>query len=227
MNKRRQKIFIIIPAYNEESSIGKVVNDVAKHATKVIVVDDGSTDQTADNVKNRKAVVIKHMCNLGQGAALQTGFDYAKYKNADVAVTFDADGQQNPADIPKLIKKLNEMNADVVLGSRFLGNTKNIPFTKYITLKIGILFTNILSNLNLTDTHNGFRVFTKAAIVKIEIKHNRMAHASEIIEEIRKNKLKYIEAPVNINYNKYSMQKGQSISNSINILIDLLFNKLN
>lgn len=222
----RIKKIVVIAAYNEEKKVTSVVDEVSKYVDLVIVVDDGSKDKTADVIKNKKAVVLKHCINLGQGAALQTGFDYAKKFNPDVVVTYDADGQFEAKEISKIIKPVLDKKVEVVLGSRFLGKTVNMsPLRKYI-LKLGILFTWIFSEIKLTDTHNGFRALSNKALNLIEINQNRMAHASEIIDNIVRKNLSYIEVPVTVKYDDYSKQKGQSNFNSIKILLELIFNKL-
>jgi len=222
-----EKTFIVIPAYNEEKMIDKVIFDIKKEGfSNIIVVDDGSVDKTAQVAKKAGAKVLRHILNLGQGAALETGFEYCRRKKADIIVSFDADGQFKACEIKKVIKPIIEKKVDIVLGSRFLGKTINMPFLKFIILKAGIIFTDIFSNIRLTDTHNGFRAFSKEALEKISINHSGMAHASDIIDQINKNDLKFKEVPVTVLYNDYSLKKGQSVFNSFNIVINLLFEKL-
>lgn len=226
-NMKSKQIIAVIAAYNEEKKIAGVVDDVSKYVDLVIIVDDGSKDKTVDVVKNKKAVVLKHCINLGQGAALQTGFDYAKKLNPEVVITYDADGQFKAKEITRIIKPILDKKVDVVLGSRFLGKTVNMsPIRKYV-LKLGILFTLIFSEIKLTDTHNGFKALNNKALNSIEITQNRMAHASEIIDEIKRNNLNYLEMPVTVKYDDYSKQKGQSNLNSIKILVELITRKLN
>lgn len=227
MNGSKKNIVVIIAAYNEEKKIKAVVDFVSKYVDLVVVVDDGSKDKTSEMVKNKKAVVLRHCINLGQGAALQTGFEYARRINPDVIVTFDADGQFSAEEIPLMIQPILAKKVDVALGSRFLGKTINIsPIRKYI-LKLGILFTWIFSEIKLTDTHNGFRALSKKALDSIEITQNRMAHASEIIDQIKLKNLKYVEVPVTVKYDDYSKRKGQSSLNSLKIVLELISKKLN
>lgn len=225
--KNLQDVFIIIPAYNEEKMIDKVIEGIKKEGfSNIIVVDDGSTDNTSLAAKKSGAKVLRHVVNLGQGSAIETGLSYARKKNASIIVTFDADGQFLASEIKKVIKPILEKKADIVLGSRFLGKTINMPFLKKITLKLAIIFTDIFSDIKLTDTHNGFRAFSKKALNKIFINHSQMAHASDIIDQIKRNNLKYQEVPVTVVYSDYSIKKGQSILNGIKIIIDLIFEKL-
>jgi len=223
---KRPQIFAVIPTYNEEKRINKTIKQVEKFVDQVVIIDDGSEDQTAQKIKSSKAILLQHPNNLGQGAALQTGIDYATQHGADFVVTFDSDGQFQASQIPQLIKPLLQNQADVALGSRFLGKTINLPLAKLITLKLGVLFTRIFSEINLTDTHNGFRALGPAALKKIKITHNRMAHASEIIDQIKTHQLRFIEVPVTIKYDRYSKKKGQGIFNAFYILADLIFDRL-
>lgn len=220
------KIVAVVPAYNEAKTIGKVVNEVAKFVYKVIVVDDGSTDRTSDVVKNRKSVILRHIINLGQGAALQTGFEFAKKDRTDVIVTYDADGQFRASEIKNIIAPIIRGDADVVLGSRFLGKTVDIPIVRLLILRLGIFFTYLFSNIKLTDTHNGFRAFSKKAISKINIKHNRWAHPSDIIHQVSRNRFRVIEVPVTVRYTKYSKQKGQSNFEAARIPFQLIMKAL-
>ncbi len=221
------KTLILIPAYNEGKMIGKVIEDVKGQGFKdIIVVDDGSTDETFEEAKKKGAIVLRHIVNLGQGAALETGMEYARRKNAEIVVSFDADGQFLAKEIKEIIKPIINGQADIVLGSRFLGKTINMPLLKKIILKFGIFFTDIFSDIKLTDTHNGFRAFSKKALKKISINQSQMAHASDIIDQIKKNNLRYKEIPVTVIYNNYSLGKGQKITNSIRILTDLIFEKI-
>jgi len=226
MKERKKNIVVVIAAYNEEKKIKTVVDSVAKYVDLVVVVDDGSKDKTFEMVNNKKAVVLRHCINLGQGAALQTGFEYVKKMSPKVVVTYDADGQFLAEEIPSMVKPILEKKVDVVLGSRFLGKTINMsPVRKYM-LKLGILFTWVFSEIKLTDTHNGFRALSKKALESIKITQNRMAHASEIIDEIKRNNLSYLEMPVTVKYDDYSKQKGQSSLNSVKIFLELISKEL-
>jgi len=221
------KVLVVIPAYNEEKMVGNVVTEVKSLGYNVVVVDDGSKDETAKIAKRSGAVVLRHFVNLGQGAAIQTGFDYAKMQNADIVVTYDADGQLIARDIEKVIKPLLLGEYDIVLGSRYLDAKSNVPFIKkYIVHKGAMFFEQIFVGLKLSDAHNAFRALSKKAFNKINIKQNQMAHATEFIEEIKKHKLKYFEVPVTVKYTEYSKSRGQSVFNSIRIIYDLLLSRV-
>jgi len=219
-------ISVVIPAYNEAKTITQVVNKVKSKASQVIVVDDGSTDQTAELARQAGAEVTIHFLNRGQGAALQTGINFALSQGADIIVTFDADGQLEPSEIDQVIEPLLLGKFDVVLGSRFLGKENKIPWNKKTVLKLAIWVTRLYTGLKLTDTHNGFRAFSRQAAEKIEIRQDGMAHASEILEQIRKNRFNFKEVSMTMKYTEYSMQKGQKLSNSFRIIWDLIISRI-
>ena len=224
--KLNAETWVVISAYNEKEALPQVLNELSQFPYHVLVVDDGSIDGTMELARKYPAVWLRHICNLGQGAALETGFEFIRQKTrADFIVTFDADGQHSAGDISRLIAALIDRNVDAVLGSRFLegGKVKNLTKEKECMLKLAIFFTRLTTGLALTDTHNGLRAFTRAALMKIHLTQNGMAHASEILAQIKKQKLTYCEVPVTITYTPYSMKKGQRLSNSINILWDFFF----
>ncbi len=224
----KQQIYIVIPAFNEGKVIKSTIQDLQKFGyNNIVIIDDGSTDNTRKQAQETGADVLTHIINRGQGASLSTGIEYVKENyNPKVIITFDADGQHNPAEIERLAKPIFNDVADIVLGSRFLNKKTKLPFTRKIVLKAGILFTNIISSINLTDTHNGFRALGPRAIEKIKITHRGMEHASDIINEITKNNLRHQEAPVTILYTDYSMNKGQSSGNFIKIGIKVILHKI-
>jgi len=220
------KVMIVIPSYNEEKSIGKVIDSLHKEGYKdIIVVDDGSNDKTYDVAMKKGAISLKHIINRGQGAALETGNKFAIKNGAEIIVHFDADGQHNAKEISQLIMPIKEGRVQACLGSRFL-RKQDIPLKKRIVLRGAILIIWAMYGIKLTDAHNGFRAFSRKALKKINITTDKMEHASEIVEEIKLKKIKYIEIPVTINYNSYAMEKGQKISNSINILIKMILKKI-
>lgn len=217
-------ILAIIPAYNEGEKIGEVVSGLKNKANlplDILVVNDGSKDETASRALETGAMVISHAINRGQGAALKTGIDFAIKKNYQTVIFFDADGQMDPVEAYNLNLKLNECY-DVVLGSRNIGRVIDMPLSTKIVKKLALIFTRLISGLNLTDTHNGFQAWRISALSQIKLDQDRMAHASQILNEISRLKLKYCEVPVTIKYTDYSKRKGQRLWNSFNILWDLL-----
>jgi len=230
-NKLKDKIFFVIPAYNEEKVISKVLDNLLENGfNKIVVVNDGSTDNTLKILERYEkigVIVLEHVINRGQGAALATGIEYAvAQRDCKYVVTFDSDGQHQLSDLPKFINILEKnKEVDVVLGSRFLSQEtkKLVPIKKRVLLKGALVVTFFLSRIRLTDTHNGYRVFRREAARKIDITFDGFEHASEIIDKIALYGLSYVEVPVFINYTEYSKVKGQKITNSIKILLKMLF----
>jgi glycosyltransferase involved in cell wall biosynthesis len=220
------RVVVVIAAYNEAPVIASVVADVRRASYPAVVVDDGSTDATGEIAARAGAFVVTHPVNLGQGAALQTALDFALAQGADVIVTFDADGQHRAADIAPLIAALAANKADYALGSRFLGGAVNLPRKRRLMLAAATWFTRLTTGLDLTDTHNGLRAMTRRGASRIRLKQNRMAHASEILHQIAQGGLAYVEVPVTIEYSAYSLGKGQTLSESLAILIDLFARRM-
>ncbi len=213
--------WVIVPAFNESSVIGPSVRNLRSRFVNIVVVDDGSTDATAPAALAAGAVVLRHAVNAGQGAALQTGIDYALARGAAYVATFDADGQHQVEDLVTMLAALLDGTHDIALGSRFLGHAEGLPFMRRLVLKAAVRFTNLTTGLRLTDAHNGLRVMTAAAARRLHIHQDGMAHASELIEQIGRLGLCYAEVPVTITYSDYSKAKGQRLSNSFLILRDL------
>ncbi len=219
---------VVIAAYNEAPVIGRVLSELRQYPYRVVVVDDGSTDCTVEEARRFPVTILRHTVNLGQGAALQTGIRFAlQNPSIQTIITFDADGQHDPADIARLEEALRQ-GFDVALGSRFMqgGQAKNMPQQKRLALRLAVRITQWLTGLPLTDTHNGLRAFDRKAAARLRIHQNGMAHASEILAQIAALHLRYCEVPVTIRYTQYSIHKGQSLLNSINILWDILGGKI-
>ena len=202
-----------------------MVKQVRALSYEVLLVDDGSKDDTAKLAKEAGAIVLRHMINRGQGSALRTGIKYALNNNFSRVVFFDADGQMAPVEISKILLPLQANQCQVALGSRFLGQTKNMPWSRLITLKLALLFTRLTTGLKLTDVHNGFQAWSAEALKKLSLVQDRQAYASEILQELADKKIKYQEVPVTIEYTEYSKKKGQSVFNAFNILWDLIIKK--
>lgn len=221
------KIFIVIPSFNENIIIKEVINNLLRLPYKIIVVDDGSEPALFDQLKGLPVHVLRHEVNLGQGAALQTGIEYGLSLKAEYIVTFDADGQHQADDIDKLLQPLFNNEADICIGSRFMsGSNNSMPAGRKLILKTGRWVNYLLTGLLLTDAHNGLRAMNSKAASSIHITQNRMAHATELLTEVRKNKLRYKEIPVTIQYTAYSKNKGQTAWSSFRIFFDLLLNKI-
>jgi len=212
----------IVPAYNEEKTIGSVARDLFGHVDKVVVVDDGSEDKTSEVARSAGAAVLRHKINRGQGAALQTGDECALKLGADYVLHFDADGQFNTADIKPALEKLKNEKADVLFGSRFFDSRSNVPFFKRrFLLPAARLINFLFTGVSLSDVHNGFRILNRNALEKIAITHDRMAHASEILSQIKKCGLKCIEFPVKVLYKEY----GQGMRGGVEVVKDLLLGR--
>ncbi|MFQ5495450.1 MAG: glycosyltransferase family 2 protein [Phycisphaerae bacterium] len=218
----RDDTFVVIAAYNERACIADVVRGVRAVYPNVVVVDDGSTDGTFEAAKGVTPHVLRHLANLGQGAALQTGIEYALARGAAYVVTFDADGQHRVEDIAAMLGPILRGEVDITLGSRFLGGTHNVPFSRRLTLRLAVVFTRVVSRVDVTDTHNGLRAFSRRAAQRIHITLDRMAHASELIDQVRQSGLAFSEVPVQIRYTDYSLRKGQSSRGAIQIAVKYL-----
>ncbi len=220
-------VWVVIAAYNEAGRIGSTLRGLLDHGYQnVVVVDDGSRDATATDALASPVWVLRHTINLGQGAALQTGIRFAVQQGAEYVVTFDADGQHDPAEIAALLAPVQSGAADIAMGSRFLGKAENIPFSRKLILKGGVLFTRVVSQVKVTDAHNGFRCLSRNAAQKIRLYQNRMAHASEILDEVRTHNLRYVEVPVTIRYSADTLAKGQSSWNALKIVAQFLLGRL-
>lgn len=222
INTHYHDAWIIVPAFNEASVIGDVIGELTGTFPNVVVVDDGSRDDTPAIAHAAGAHVITHPVNLGQGAAIQTGVDYArKQSGARYFATFDADGQHRIEDVVAMINRLNSQDVDIVVGTRFAaGPPPGVPILKRIVLRAAAALSPTSRKLKLTDAHNGLRVFNRTVADSLDITLNGMGHASEIISLIVENGWRVAEQPVEILYTDYSMSKGQPLLNGVNIVVD-------
>lgn len=227
-NIPRQRIFIVVPAFNEGSVIRATLRPLVKAGYSVVVVDDGSSDDTWTQLKGQGLHRVPHPFNMGQGAALQTGVSYALAQRAAFIVHFDADGQHSPEDIEGLLAPLMSDESDVVLGSRFLRREdwQAVPLARRILLRGAVIVNGIFTGMWLTDAHNGARAFTRAAAESIYLTENGFAHATEILQLIKSSRLRYVERPTRIRYTEYSQKKGQRAWNAVNIFLDLVIRRL-
>jgi polyprenyl-phospho-N-acetylgalactosaminyl synthase len=220
------KTFVVVRAYNEGKVIAAVVGALCKVFPNVVVVNDGSLDNTASAIKDLPVSVVTHLVNLGPGAAMQTGLTFALAHGAEYIVTFDADGQHRVEDALELLVELETGTCDVVYGSRFLGKAAlNIPRTRKALLRTAAIVSNWITRTALTDAHNGLRAFSRKAATLLDISQSGMAYASEITTQLVHHKMIIHEVPVQIVYTDYSLTKGQSSLNAINILFDLLIGR--
>ncbi len=220
------KVFIVVPAFNEGRRLSAVLDDLATTGHQVVVIDDGSRDRTVDVGKRHGCYVLRHSFNRGQGAALQTGITFALREGADAIVTFDADGQHQISDLPALLEPILSGRCDVALGNRFLSLRSNVPATRRVILQLGRVFTYLTSGVRVGDCHNGYRAFSRKGASAICMKQDRMAHASEIYDQIKSARLTFEEVPVTIRYSAETLAKGQKLSNSISVLFHYLYGKI-
>ncbi len=220
---------VVVPAYNEAGAIGGVLDDLAALGCRVVVVDDGSSDETSAVCLRRPVAVLRHSINLGEGAALQTGIEYCtRQQGVRYVVTFDADGQHHGEDVAALVSALVDGRHDVALGTRFASpeGAASIPRGRKAMLRLAILFTRFTTGLRVTDTHNGLRAFTAETAALLRIRQGGMAHASEILSWVHGQRLRWCEVPVTITYSDYSLGKGQRGAAAVDILWDLVTGRL-
>ena len=223
IDTRYHDVWIVVPAFNEASIIGDVIADVRSVFAHVVCVDDGSRDETGDVALRAGAHVVRHPVNLGQGAAIQTGVEYARRQpGASVFATFDADGQHRVKDVMRMIDRLSTEKADLVIGTRFAdtGALSRTPLAKRMVLRTAVWLSRRSRKLGLTDAHNGLRVFNRTVADRLNITINGMGHASEFVALAYENRWRVAEEPVEILYTEYSMSKGQPLLNGVNIVFD-------
>lgn len=221
------KLLIIVPAYNEGQVVADTLRRIRGTTRKlkqktILVVDDGSTDDTVSKARQAGVKVIRHIINRGLGGALGTGLTYAKKHGYDVAITLDADGQHDPRDIVPALKPISSDSADVVIGSRVKSGLHQIPTDRKILLMASNLFTWAMYGQFTTDSQSGFRVFNRLAIEQIRVKTERMEVSSEFFSEIKRLKLRLAEVPIKVIYTPYSRTKGQTNTNAFNIIYKLI-----
>lgn len=227
--KGQKDIFIVIAAFNEEKSISGVISRLKNAGYRnIVVVDDCSKDRTYKLAEAQDVHVLRHIINRGQGAALRTGIEYALDHGADVIVTFDADGQHRVEDLPAMVRPVLDGEVEVTLGSRFLRKTgTEMPFFRRILLKGSLLVQNLFYGIRLTDAHNGFRALSRKAAQKINITADRMAHASQIVEQIHKKGISFREVPVKILYTEETVTKGHgSFSEAVRVLFRMIYSRI-
>lgn len=211
-----------MPAYNEERSIAKMVLGCKKYVDVVVVVDDGSSDATAEIAEALGAHIVRHPKNQGYGGALRSCFETARKLDADKMVIIDSDGQHDPAEIPKLLEPLND-GADIVIGSRFCdGNGHNIPAYRKVGMKVLDTATNFAGGISVSDSQSGYRAYGKRAIGAIRISGNGMSAGSEILLQIKDNDLSFAEVPINCSYDVERASTQGPVKHGVGVLLTLL-----
>jgi len=216
-------VWFVIPVFNEATVVGKVIHSVREAGYSVVCVDDASSDGSATAIIEAGADLVQHATNLGQGAAIQTGVEYALRSGASYIVTFDADGQHQLIDAEGMLAVAQRDNLAFVFGSRFLDYRTKPGLFKVAVLRVAAWFTRKSTGMELTDAHNGLRVIRADAAAHLDLFQDRMAHATEIVRQLGRTGLPWAEYPVHVLYTDYSKAKGQSMWNSVNILVDLIF----
>ncbi|NUO33800.1 MAG: glycosyltransferase family 2 protein [Dermatophilaceae bacterium] len=226
---QNEDVWLVVPLYDEAAVIADVVGEARSVFPKIVCVDDGSRDASAVRAEQAGAAVVRHPVNLGQGAALQTGFEYALGDPAmRYVVTYDADGQHQIHDVEVMLDRIRRGDVRVVFGSRFLDERTKASALKKFVLRAAVAYTNLTTGTRLTDAHNGLRVLDREVVARLDITQNGMAHASEIVSQIGSmrfggERVRYAEEPVHILYTDYSRAKGQSLWNAVNILAELIW----
>jgi polyprenyl-phospho-N-acetylgalactosaminyl synthase len=219
---RYPDVWIVVPSFNEATVIGEVISELRSVFDNVVCVDDGSADGTGEIARQAGAHLVRHPINLGQGAAIQTGIEYARSQpGATMFATFDADGQHRVKDLAAMIDRLSVGDVDVVIGTRFgrpVGSRP--PFLKRVVLQTAARLSRRGRRLGLTDTNNGLRVFNKTVADGMNITMSGMSHATEIVMMIAENQWRVVEEPVEVLYTDYSKSKGQPLLNGVNIIFD-------
>jgi polyprenyl-phospho-N-acetylgalactosaminyl synthase len=221
MTGEMSDVWIVVPAFNEAGVIGDVITDLRSIFANVVCIDDGSADDTGDIALRAGAHLVQHPVNLGQGAAIQTGVEYARSQpGAQVFVTFDADGQHRVADVVAMIGRLRARDVDIIIGTRFGPGVSRPPVLKRVVLQTAAWLSPRGRRLGLTDTNNGLRAFNKTVADRLDITMNGMSHATEFIMLIDENRWRVAEQPVEVLYTEYSSAKGQPLLNGVNIIVD-------
>ena len=216
----------VIPAYNEEKTIGRIVMETSRYVSQVVVVDDGSTDGTPEVARSAGAMVLRHLHNVGYGASLATGFKYVKDNGAGILVVLDGDGQHDPGQIPQLVAPIIEGKADIVIGSRFMDDEQKSRMPAYRRFGIGVVNKawRFASSDSMTDTQCGFRAYSKRAIDGINITEAGMSASLEVLDQASDNNLKVVEVPVSVRYggSTSTMEPGKHGMELINYVLKKL-----
>jgi len=223
-----KQLVLILPALNEATVISgtlkSIKNSIKKLPvkTKIVVINDGSSDNTKKVAEKSQVKVLTHVINRGLGASLSTGLEYAKKIKADFAITMDSDGQHDPEDINNLLTPLLKNKADVVIGSRMLKKSKDMPLLRRLNNRAFNLLTLSLFGITTTDSLSGFRGFSKKAINNLRLKTERMEVSNEFFTEIKRHKLRFTEVPIKVIYTQYSLSKGVKPGNIFAIIFRLV-----
>lgn len=215
------KIVAVIPAYNEGKRVGNVVADAKRYVDEVIVVDDGSSDDTAKYAKKAGATVLSHIQNCGAGAATMTGIDGARALGADCIVTLDADEQHNSDDMPAIIEPIRNNKADIVFANRF-GRKNRIPFIRRLFNGIGNIITFAATGKWVSDSQCGYKAFGPIAVAQIDLRMSGYEFCTEIVRECAQHRWRIAQVPAKVVYSEYTLAKGQSFANGVKTALRIL-----
>lgn len=224
MSKLISDVFVVVPIFNEEQVLQKTLTDLKKYFKNIIAINDGSLDKSREIVEKIKNIIlINHSINAGQGLAISTGIKYLKSDtNAKAIITFDADGQHSVKDAVKFAKEIMKCKEEIIFGSRFIDGRDSVPIVKKLALILATKFTNLILKMKLSDSHNGMKAIKTSCLDKINFEINGFGFESELVYIISKYNIKYKEMKTNTKYTKYSIKKGQRLSNGLKIIEDLL-----
>lgn len=221
------QILVLLPAYNEADSIREVIGDLKKeNYPNIVVVDDGSHDETRNTCLDSGLKVISHRINRGAGAAIQTGIEYARTTSAEFLVIMDADGQHKAEDISLLLRKISGTEAGMVIGNRFENSTNEIPRIRRFYNWIANVITNLPNRKNYKDTQSGFRVLSRDCFEKINLRIDGFGFCSEMIWQVESMKYEILEVPIKVIYTEHSMKKGQNFAVGVRTALNLLFERI-
>ncbi len=223
---QNQRTWIVVPAFNEALRLPAVLAQLVHIDAEIVVVDDGSRDDTSRVATVANVWVLRHLINRGQGAALRTGIEFALQHGATEIVTFDADGQHSAEDIAAILAPIQRGDADLTVGSRFLGSAPGIPWYRIALLKLAVVFTRLTTGLKLTDAHNGLRAMSAATASRLRFSEDGMAHASQILSMAAREKMRVVEVPCTITYTSATLEKGQSNRAAFKILGRLVISRI-
>ena len=224
-NRINMKTIVIVPAFNEQAAIGGVVKKSLQYADDVLVVDDGSSDNTSEIDRQAGASVIKHPTNFGKGVALKDAF--GKVKGYDIVVTIDGDGQHNPDEMPELIKPISEGRADFVNGSRYInGFEENTPAYRRVGQRVLDIATNITAGTSVTDSQSGFRAFRGDTISCYKFRDPGFGIESEMIADAAENNLKIMEVPITVKYDVENSSTKGPVTHGVGVLLKIIKDKI-
>ena len=221
------QLYILLPAFNEAPRIQDVIRGlISAGFSNIIVIDDGSSDNTEELARQMDILVVRHFINRGAGAAIQTGIELARQKEWSMIALMDADGQHNPEDIKQLVHTMNQSNCDLVIGSRFQNKKSDMPKTRILFNGIANLMTNLFCENHYSDSQSGLRLLNRKAIESLDLQIDGFGFCSEMLIKAERAGLKIKETPIQVQYTQYSINKGQDFHMGITTAFNFLWNTI-